>query len=142
MRGSQDAVLAIGRICLALIFIVSGFNKMFTMPAFAAMMARKGMPLAEITPILAVIIELGGGLVLAIGLETRLMATLFAMYVVAATLISHSFWTMDDPALRAANAVHFYKNIAIIGGFLLLTATGGGLYSLDGRGIRLWKRTR
>jgi putative oxidoreductase len=131
MPRSAPVVLLAARVLLALLFITAGFGKISTGAAFAAAMARKGMPLAGAFPVLAVAIELGGGLVLLAGFRTRLLAVLFAVYVVVATVISHAFWAMDDPAQRAANAIHFYKNLAIIGGFLLLYVTGGGDLSLD-----------
>ena len=146
MRGSPDFALLVGRFCLCLLFIVSGFNKIAIMSGFAAAMAAKGLPYPDLIAILAIVIELGGGLVLALGIETCLLAVLFAAYVVVATLISHAFWTLGDPAARAANALNFYKNISIIGGFLTLAVIGGGRYSVDAflnnRGLRPWARAR
>ena len=141
MRGTHDLVICLGRILLCVLFITAGFGKLFTIDAFAANMASKGMPFPALFPIIAIVIELGGGVVLALGVETRVLAVLFAIYVAVASLISHPFWTMTDPA-RAANAIHFYKNIAIIGGFLLLAATGGGRYSVDALGILPWRGPR
>ncbi len=138
MRGSHDLVLCIGRVLLCLLFITAGFDKLFIIDAFAANMAGKGMPVPWLFPIMAIVIELGGGLVLALGIETRILAVLFAIYVVVASLISHPFWTMTDPA-RAANEIHFYKNVAIIGGFVLLAATGGGRFSVDALGLLPWR---
>jgi len=127
----RDVVLLVARLLLCLIYIVFGFGKIFTISGFAAGMAAKGMPFPEVFPYLAILIELGGGIVLGFGIETGVMAVLFAIYTLATGLIGHPFWTMDDPGARTANAINFYKNLAMIGGFLLLAVSGGGRFSLD-----------
>jgi putative oxidoreductase len=59
-----------------------------------------------------------------------------AAFTVSATLISHRFWEFADPAMFKQQSVHFMKNLAIFGAFLLLFVQGGGRLSLDG----LWRR--
>ena len=59
------------------------------------------------------------------------MAILFIFYTIAATLISHRFWASPDAATQGADLINFFKNLAIIGGFVLLFAEGGGRYSVD-----------
>jgi putative oxidoreductase len=128
---SSAAVLCLARICLAALFVTSGFEKFSAVGPFAAMMAQHGVPAAWLTPYLAILIEFFGGLVLLLGVQTRLLAVLFAVYTLVTALIGHPFWSMSGAAVRP-NEINFYKNIGIIGGFLLLYVTGGGRYSLDG----------
>jgi putative oxidoreductase len=80
-------------------------------------------------------VEFGGGLAIVLGLGTRYAALLMIGFVIAATLISHRFWSAP-PAERAEQMIQFAKNAAIIGGFLFVFVTGGGRYSLD----RWWRR--
>ena len=81
---------------------------------------------------MAIVVEVFVALAIAIGLWTRPLALLLALYTLGTALIGHHFWTLAD-ATRNANAINFYKNIAIIGGFLLLYVTGAGKYSVDAR---------
>ena len=126
-----DIALLIVRACLASLFIVVGFGIILSPEGFARGMAARGVPMAESLPYVAIIIEFCGGLVLLAGLCTRTMAALFILFVIVASLLSHHFWNMTQPAERTGNLIHFFKNIAIIGGFAVLLATGGGRYSLD-----------
>jgi putative oxidoreductase len=74
-----------------------------------------------------------GGLAILVGLKTRAVAWAFVIFLLLETGFVHPFWQLEG-APRAAMQAHFYKNLAIMGGFLLLTMTGGGRYSLDNRG--------
>jgi putative oxidoreductase len=67
-----------------------------------------------------------------IGVKTRWVAWAFVVYVIIATALAHSFWTMEGAA-RAANQANFYKNLAIMAAYLLLAITGAGRYSVDHR---------
>jgi putative oxidoreductase len=80
----------------------------------------------------AIVIEFFVALAVAFGAWTRPLAALLALYTLGTTLIGHHFWTMEG-ADRYANAINFYKNISIIGGFVLLYVTGAGKYSVDAR---------
>ena len=104
--------------------------------AFGTGLAARGLP-AAVVPVLAPIgasVEFFGGLAIVFGLMTRCAALLMIAFVIVATLISHRFWVLQA-AERRTQTVHFAKNVAIIGGFLFLFATGGGRYSLE----RWWR---
>ena len=77
-------------------------------------------------------IELLGGIAILLGIKTRWVAWALVVYVIIATGLAHEFWTMEGAA-RGANQANFYKNLAIIGGYLMLAIHGGGGYSVDGR---------
>jgi putative oxidoreductase len=81
----------------------------------------------------AIVIEFFGGLALILGVWTRPLAVLLGLYTLASVIIGHPFWTMSDPAAHYGNEINFYKNISILGGFLLLYITGAGGYSVDAR---------
>ena len=81
---------------------------------------------------MAIVVEVPVALAVALGVWTRPLALLLALYTLGTALIGHPFWTMEGAA-RYANAINFYKNVSIIGGFLLLYVTGAGRYSVDAR---------
>jgi putative oxidoreductase len=74
--------------------------------------------------------ELVVSIALLVGFFTRPLSLLFALFVAGTAVIGHHYWTMADPE-RSANVIQFYKNMSILGGFLLLSVTGAGKYSLD-----------
>jgi putative oxidoreductase len=79
-------------------------------------------------------IELVGGLAILIGVKTRWVAAVFVLWLIVVTALGHPFWTMEGAA-RAANQANFYKNLAIMGAYLLLAVTGAGRYSFDHRSV-------
>jgi putative oxidoreductase len=134
----RDTMLLLGRIMIGGIFVQSGFNKLMGLDAFAAGLARQGIPAAAasmLAPIGATT-EFVGGLAIVFGLMTRYAAVLMIAFVIVATLISHRFWALEG-AERRTQTVQFAKNVAIIGGFFFAFITGGGRYSLD----RWWRRS-
>jgi putative oxidoreductase len=115
----------VGRLLLAAIFIQSGFGK-FTGYAGAAEYMQKFGVSASLLP-LVILVELGGGLLIAIGWQTRLVAIALAAFTVLAAVIFHSNFGDRN------QSIHFMKNLAIAGGFLALFASGAGAWSVDGR---------
>lgn len=114
----------IGRILLALIFILSGFNKISGWDGSLGSMASKGIPMTEIFLGLTILIELGGGLMIAFGLYARWAAFAIFLFLIPVTLIFHPFWA--DPEQMNS----FMKNIAIMGGMLYIMTYGSGSYSI------------
>ena len=113
--------ILVGRLLIASLFIVSGIWKITHFPTTAAYFNRIGMPIGEAAAVLAIVIELGGGLLLAIGWRKRLLAWFFAAFVVVATALGHRFLEAD-PARLFGELNNFLKNLAIIGGLLILAA--------------------
>ena len=79
-------------------------------------------------------IELLGGLAILIGVKTRWVAALLVLWLIIVTAVGHPFWTMEGAA-RGINQANFYKNLAIMGAYLLLAVTGAGRYSFDHRSV-------
>ena len=127
-----DGVALIARIAMSAIFIVSGFGKLTGFSTTVEHIADKGVPLPEIAGVIAILIELGCGLLVLFGWKTRWASLAFVVFLVVITPIFHNFWTMEGAA-RMANNINFMKNLTILGGFLLLYAFGPGRYSLDAR---------
>jgi putative oxidoreductase len=125
-----NALWLLGRILIAVIFIQSGFGKLTNLGGFTAMLANAGVPMSSVLGPVGAVIEFFGGLAILLGLGTRYAALAMIVFVAAATLISHRFWTYP-PEQQQAQMINFAKNVAIIGGFLLVFVTGGGHYSLE-----------
>jgi putative oxidoreductase len=137
--GWGDAIFLLGRILIGGIFVQSGFDKLMGLDPFTTGLAARGLP-AALVPVLAPIgasVEFLGGLAIVFGVMTRCAALLMIVFVIVATLISHRFWVLQG-AERRIQTVQFAKNVAIIGGFLFLFATGGGRYSLE----RWWRSSK
>src|SRR5262249_6657560 len=120
-----DTLLVLGRILLGGIFVLSGYAKLMSLSAFAASLAKNGVPFAAAIAPVGAGVEFFGGLAIILGIETRYAAFLMILFVIVATLISHRFWEFQDAA-RRVQETQFSKNIAIIGGFVTLLAAGGG----------------
>ena len=125
-----DSVALLARIIVSIMFITSGFGKLVGFAGTVDHIEAKGVPLPEIAAVIAILIELGGGLAVLFGWKTRWTALAFVVFLIVITPIFHNFWTMEGAA-RMANNINFMKNVTILGGFLLLYAFGPGKYSVD-----------
>jgi len=112
-----------GRVGLSLIFIISGWGKIAAYAGTQQYMASAGLP-GGLLP-LVIALELGGGLAILTGAFTRWMALALAAFSLASAVVFHAHF--DD----AAQAINFWKNVAMAGGFLMLAAQGAGTLSLD-----------
>lgn len=126
MQSLQAVASLIGRILLSAIFIVSGYSKIMAAEGTQKHMAEAGLPMVTILYVLTVIIELGGGLLLLVGWQTRIVAGIVFLFMVPVTLTFH--WDWDNPMQR----IQLLKNLAIMGGLLVVVASGPGSISVDG----------
>ncbi len=132
MAGCNDALLAVGRIALAVIFLMSGAQKFMDLSGVAAMIGSKGLPVPQVLAVLSAITELGGGILIVIGWQTRIVALLLGLFTLVAAYFFHDFWHMPEGAEHTDNMIHALKNLSIFGSFLMLAAVGAGRYSVDG----------
>jgi len=127
MQGSafSDAAALAGRFLLAAIFIQEGWSKIGGYEETVAYMAKAGVPGLVLPAVIAV--ELLGGILIVVGWQTRLVAIGLAVFSILAAILFHmNFGDRNQ-------AIHFMKNLAIAGGFLVLAAGGPGAWSIDGR---------
>ena len=120
-----NAAALLGRILISAIFIWAGYGKLTGYAGTVAYMGKMGVP-GALAP-LVILTELGGGLLVLIGYQTRIVAFLLAGFCLLSGLIFHL--SIGD----APNMIQFWKNVAIAGGFLGLVAHGTGAWSIDGR---------
>ena len=123
---------AAGRFLITFLFLRSAFGKITGFSAVAGMMAKKGMPYAEVFLAGAIVLEIAGSLMILLGWHARLGALLLAIFLVPATLIFHNFWAVDPSQVREAvnQTNHFYKNVSILGALIFIMGTGPGALSV------------
>jgi putative oxidoreductase len=116
----------IGRLLLAAIFLISGVGKIAAPAATAGYIAAMGLPLPALGVVVAVLVEVGGGLLLVFGFKTRLIALLLAAFSIVTGIVFHH-------AVGDQNQmIHLLKNFAMAGGLLQVAAFGAGALSIDG----------
>jgi putative oxidoreductase len=128
-----DTALLIGRIALVVIFIMSGVQKFGDLSSVAGMLASKNLPQPMILATIAAIAEVAGGILIAAGLQTRLVAVGLLVLTVIATYFFHDFWNQPPGPEQTNNMIHAMKNLSICGAFLMLAGTGAGRISMDRR---------
>jgi putative oxidoreductase len=125
-----DAVILAARLLLSMLFLIFGWRKLTDYSGTVARMVQDGAPLPVIATPVAIFMELPVAFALAVGAFTRPSAVLLALYTLASALIAHRYWTMTG-VNKVDSLESFYKNLSIVGGFLLLYITGAGKYSID-----------
>lgn len=132
LNNLQNPLALLGRLLLVALFVMSGFNKITGFDGTVGYIASKGLPLASVGAVIAIACELGGGLLLLVGFQTRVVALVLAVFSLAAAVFFHDYWAVP-PAAAQNVFIHFWKNVSIAGGFLMLAAFGPGAYSVDAR---------
>ena len=121
------SVGALGRFLIAALFLISGLAKIATPALTQGYIASAGLPFPLLAYFVAIVIEVGGGILLILGYRSRIVASVMAVYTVAAALGFHRDFA-DQNAMA-----HFLKNLSITGGLLQIVALGAGTFSIDGR---------
>jgi len=124
---SAGAIPLIGRILLAVPFILSGVGKLAAPAATQGYIAAMGVPAPVLAYVAALIVELGFAAFLLVGYRTRIAALVLAAFTIAAGLIFHNNFADQN------QFIHFMKNVMLAGGLLQVVAFGAGVLSLDNR---------
>ncbi len=133
MNDSYKAyVSVVGRVLLALMFILSGFGKLGNIQGTAAFIASGGLPAPTVLAVAVGALELFGGLALVAGYQVRLTGLALAAFTVAASVVFHAFWSAPAEQ-QFVTQLLFMKNISVAGGMLLISALGAGPLSIDAR---------
>ncbi|MDP2819674.1 MAG: DoxX family protein [Polaromonas sp.] len=132
LNSLQNPFSLIGRALIALLFIPFGFGKIGGFDRTVGYIASQGVPFPEVCAAIAIAVELGLGLLLLVGWQTRWAALGIALFTAVITFIFHQYWAMP-PEQVMIQQQQFFKNIAIVGGLLTIVAWGPGAWSVDGR---------
>lgn len=133
-RTAARAVPLVGRILFGSIFVAAAPGH-FT-ESTIAYAASAGLPLANILVPISGVIALIGGLSVIAGYRAKIGAGLLILFLVPVTVMMHAFWNATDPQVHQMQMAMFMKNVAMIGGALLIAYFGAGPMSIDARNAR------
>lgn len=119
----------IGRLLIGGIFVMSGFSKITAYAATTAMISAVGLPLAPLGWLVALVVEIGVGLLLIVGFRAREASAVLAIWCVVTAVFFHRDFADQNMI------IHFLKNIMLAGGLLQIVHFGAGALSLDQRRV-------
>jgi putative oxidoreductase len=130
INGINDELILAARLLLATLFLIFGWRKLRDFSGTINQMVQLGVPVPVLAAGVALFMELPIAFAVAVGAFTRLSAALMALYALGTALIGHRYWTVKG-ADYVDSLDGFYKDLSIMGGFLLLCVAGAGKYSID-----------
>lgn len=119
-----------GRILIVALFLPAGINKITGFDGTVGYIASAGLPLPLLGALLAIVVEVGGGIALLLGYRTRLATLVLAAFTVVASLTFHKFWAVPADQAMVQNLL-FFKNIAVAGGLLVVASNVTARFRLD-----------
>ena len=126
----NDELILAARLLLATLFLIFGWRKLRDYSGTVEQIVQLGAPMPALAAAVAIFMELPVAFAVAVGVFTRASALLMFLYTLGTALIGHRYWTVKG-ADFVDSLDGFYKNLSIMGGFLLLYITGAGRYSID-----------
>ena len=132
MEFVQDFFILLGRICIGSVFLWSSYGRLKNWSATLAYMKAKGIPQLSIVLPTSLVLKTIGSLLILFGWMTSLGALLLLVVLVPSAMKLHPFWLVKHGNERAMEQLFFMKDIAVIGGLLILLAVGGGHFGVSG----------
>ena len=129
---TQDAFSFVARLLFVVLFLPAGIGKLTGFAGTVGYISSVGLPLPTVGAALAAVVEIVGSLALLFGFRTRIAALVLAVFTVVASFFFHAFWSAPE-AMKMVATLLFTKNIAVVGGLLVLAAFGPGRFSIDKR---------
>jgi putative oxidoreductase len=126
----NDEVILAARLLLATLFLIFGWRKLRDYSGTVSQMVQEGFATPILATTVSMFMELPVAFAVAVGAFTRPSAVLMALYTLGTALVGHHYWTVKG-ADYVDSMEGFYKDLSIMGGFLLLSITGAGKYSID-----------
>ncbi|MCM0034415.1 MAG: DoxX family protein [Burkholderiaceae bacterium] len=128
----QNSLTLLGRLALAALFLPAGLSKVSGFEGTVGYISSVGLPFASLAAVVAIVVEIGGGLALITGLFSRTASLILAAFTAVATVSFHAYWAV--PAEQSfMQQLMFYKNVGVIGGLLVLAAHGPGSWTLSAK---------
>lgn len=128
----QNPLALVGRLLLAALFLPAGIGKITGFAGTVGYIASAGLPLPTVGALVAIVVEVVGSAALIAGYGTRLAAFVLALFTLMASFFFHAYWAVPADQ-QFVTQLLFFKNIAVVGGLLTLSAWGAGAWSLDAR---------
>jgi putative oxidoreductase len=128
----QDPLALAGRLLMALLFLPAGIGKLTGFAGTVGYISSVGLPMPQLGAVVALVVEIVGGVALIAGYGTRLAAIVLAAFTLVASFFFHAYWAVPADQQLIPQLL-FYKNIAVVGGLLTIAAWGAGAWSVDAR---------
>lgn len=128
----QDPLALAGRLLMALLFLPAGIGKLTGFAGTVGYISSVGLPMPQLGAVVALVVEIVGGVALIAGFGTRLAAIVLAAFTLVASFFFHPYWAVPADQQMIPYLL-FYKNMAVVGGLLTIAAWGAGAWSVDAR---------
>ena len=122
----MKAVLAIGQVLFALIFINSGIGHLTKLDAMTGYAKYKKVPAAKLSVLVSGLMILVGGVFVGLGIYADLGALLLAIFLIPTAFMMHNFWKESDATAKMNETVAFFKDLALAGAALIIYALVSG----------------
>ena len=132
LNSMQNPLSLIGRVLLAIMFLLAGISKAGGFAGTSGYIASKGLPMPDVLTAITIAVEIACGLAISASFCTRWAALILAGFTLVASVIFHNYWDLPA-AQQMTQQLMFMKNIAITGGLLTLAAWGAGAWSVDAK---------
>ena len=123
MKLDHPVIPLLGRLMMSYIFATSGIAKIFGWSGNVAYMTTRHLPMIPVLLAVAMVIEVAGSVCVVTGYQARLAAFVMFWYTTAVTVLFHNYWAASE-AMAGMQETHFRKNLAIMGGLLMLAYSG------------------
>jgi putative oxidoreductase len=123
MKQTQNALNLVGRLLVVALFLPAGLSKIT---------GFLGIPAPTLAAIVTIAVEVLGSIALLVGYQTRVTAIVLAIFTLVASIAGHAFWAAPADQAFVAQLL-FFKNVAVMGGLLVLASAGAGQWSVDGK---------
>lgn len=127
----ENALNLIGRFLIAALFLPAGLSKLTGFAGTVGYIQSVGLPSPTAAAVIALVVEIAGGIALLVGYQTRIAAVVLAIFTFFASVFFHAYWAAPADQAFVAQLL-FFKNIAVIGGLLVLAGSGSGRFGIDG----------
>lgn len=128
----QNPLSLVGRLLLSVLFLPAGIGKITGFAGTVGYITSVGLPMPTLAAIIALIVEIVGGVALIAGFGTRIAALALALFTLVASFFFHAYWAVPADQ-QLVTQLLFFKNIAVVGGLLTLATWGAGAWSVDAR---------
>jgi uncharacterized membrane protein YphA (DoxX/SURF4 family) len=115
-------LFVLGRVLLGGYFLKNAYNHFKNVTALTGYAQSKGVPMPNLAVMLTGLMLLFGGLGILLGVYVGFAIFLVSLFLVGVTYQMHQFWKAAEPMARMGEEINFYKNLALLGAVLMLTA--------------------
>ena len=129
---ANASIAVVGRLLLGGMFLLAGIGKFGGLAGTAGYIASVGLPMPGVLAFLTATLEVVAGAALIAGFHARWAALALAVFTVMATVLFHNYWALPADQ-QFMQSLMFQKNLAIVGGLLLIYVLGAGPASVDSR---------